>query len=299
MSYRQKFPAVSVIALLLLLSLSCALYAAAVSSMSADNLNYNINTKKISAAGNVVINRQDLTLRGDNGEGSTENQEFTIKGNVRGSFPAQKVELVKANRVKWLRSENKKSDGSVEAVGNVSITRGDKEKLNAEYLRWEFGTTNYIARDNVDAVLKDHILKAGEVGRSGDRFWGTDVKRYENRQKKIGLAADAVEGKIIDGKVQEFIATNNVAVDYTDKDGLKTIVTGNKAIYSKARGTVVISGGAKASRGDGKTVTSDTIVLHEESRIIEAIGNSKITFIIDNKGDKKDAGTKNEKKVGE
>jgi len=125
-------------------------------------------------------------------------------------------------------------------------------------------------------------------------------KDMRNRVKKVGIKAESVEGKIKGENVTEFIATGNVVIDYLDKDGLKTTITGAKAVYSKDRGTVVISGGAKAVRGDGKTVTSDTVVLHEDSKIIEAIGNSKITFVIDDKNTKKDAAKKEkDKKAGE
>ena len=298
MSSRQKFSIISTLILSFLLSCPNPLFAAAESSMSADNINYNINTKKITATGNVVINRKDFTLWGDRGEGSTENQEFILKGNVRGSFTSQKVDLVKAESVKWIGASSGKSEGIAEASGNVLIKRGEKEKLKADYVRWKLGSSDYIARGNVNADLKDHLLESQEVGRSGDRFWGNKVKRYENRVKRIGLTADAVEGKISGGQVAEFIATDNVIVDYLDKDGLKTTVSGAKAVYSKDRGTVVISGGAKAVRGDGKTVTSDTVVLHEDSKIIEAIGNSKITFVITDKNIKKDT-DKKEKKTGE
>jgi hypothetical protein len=51
-----------------------------------------------------------------------------------------------------------------------------------------------------------------------------------------------------------------------------------------------MSGGAKAVRSDGKTVTADTMVLHEDTKNIEAIGNSSITFLMEEKSqDKKPA----------
>jgi lipopolysaccharide export system protein LptA len=50
----------------------------------------------------------------------------------------------------------------------------------------------------------------------------------------------------------------------------------------------VISGNAKAVRSDGKTVLADSIIVHEDSNDIEAIGNSKITFITNEKKDNKE-----------
>lgn len=294
MSYRQKLSAVFITVLLIALNISCVLFAAGESSMSADNIQYNVNTKKIVASGNVIIKRMGSTLWGDKGEGNTENSEFFISGNVKGSFPAENTEL-KADRVKWFRSENKKSDGLAEAIGNVRLTRGDKERLNAGYVSWEMSSSSYIARGNVDAVIEGQILIAEEAGRSGSRFWAKKVKRYENIKSKVGITADVIEGKMAGSEVMEAIATGKVSIDYVDKERLKTIVTGTKAVYSKTLGTVVLSGEARAVRDDGKTVAADTIVLHEKTKNIEAIGNSRITFFID---DKKEKGTP-KPKVGE
>ena len=84
------------------------------------------------------------------------------------------------------------------------------------------------------------------------------------------------------------VADQNVVFDYVDKDGLKTRVTGDKAVYSKARGTIVVSGNTKAVRSDGKTVTADTMVVHEDTRNIEAKGNSKIVFVVEEKAKKEE-----------
>ncbi|MEG1800091.1 MAG: hypothetical protein RR214_07895, partial [Synergistaceae bacterium] len=167
-----------------------------------------------------------------------------------------------------------------------SITKGTSDKLSAQYVRWETDTENYTARGNVDAVSQNRILRAGEAGRSGSKFWGKKVTRYEDRTKKIGFSADAVDGTFRGKLMSEVVASGSVSIDYVDKAGLKTVVTGDKAIYSKDRGTVVISGNASAVRSDGKVVTADNLVLHEESKNIEAIGRSKIVFDMP-KNDKK------------
>ena len=77
-------------------------------------------------------------------------------------------------------------------------------------------------------------------------------------------------------------------MDFVDKEGLKSKVTGEKGVYSKSKATFVISGNAKAVRSDGKTVLADSIIVHEDSNDIEAIGNSKITFITNEKKDNKE-----------
>jgi len=75
-------------------------------------------------------------------------------------------------------------------------------------------------------------------------------------------------------------------IDFVDKEGLKSRVTGDNGVYSKAKATFVVSGNAKAVRSDGKTVSADTIIVHEDTNDIEAKGNSRITFVTGENKDK-------------
>ena len=71
-----------------------------------------------------------------------------------------------------------------------------------------------------------------------------------------------------------------------DKDGLKSVVTGEKAVYSKAKATVVVTGKAHMVRSDGKTADADKFILHEDTKNIEAIGNSTMIFDAADKNNK-------------
>lgn len=247
-------------------------------TMSADTINYNLNTKKVSATGNVVIKRDGAMLRGDNGEGSMETSEFSIQGNVKGTFTADNTDMT-ADKVKWTGMKSTKNDGIVEAFGKVHLTRGKNEKIDADYVIFELGTKNYTARGNVEAKTENNILIANEAGQSKDKFWGKKVKRYENIKQKLVVSADFVNGITVNEEINELAATGNVTMDFVDSEGLKSRVTGDKGVYSKSKGTFVISGNAKAVRSDGKTVSADSIIVHEKTNDVEAIGNSKITFI--------------------
>lgn len=251
-------------------------------TMSADTINYNVNTKKISAVGNVIIKREGAILWGDKGEGSTETSEFTLQGNVKGTFPAEKAELT-ADKVKWTGSKSAENDGIAEAFGKVHLTRGTNEKIDADYVLWELGTKNYTARGNVDAKTENNILIADEAGQTKDKFWGKKVKRYEDIRQKLVVSADSVNGTTVNEEISELVAVGNVVMDFVDKEGLKSRVTGDKGVYSKTKATFVMSGNAKAVRSDGKTVSADSIIMHEDTNDIEAIGNSKITFITNDK----------------
>ena len=283
--YLRLLPAV---AFFLFLPFQTTLSAAPVEgTMSADTINYNVNTKKISAVGNVIIKREGAILWGDKGEGNMETSEFTLQGNVKGTFPAEKTDLT-ADSVKWKGSKNSENDGIAEAVGKVHLTRGANEKIDADYVLWELGTKNYTAKGNVDAKTENNILIADEAGQSKDKFWGKKVKRYEDIKQKLVVSADTVNGTWVNEEINELVAVGNVVMDFVDKEGLKSKVTGEKGVYSKSKATFVISGNAKAVRSDGKTVLADSIIVHEDSNDIEAIGNSKITFITNEKKDNKE-----------
>lgn len=277
-------------ALLLTCLFAFAAQAAERATMTADTLNYDMNTKKITASGSVELQRAAARLYADYGEGATENAFFELRGNVRGTFPEYQANLDSAQSVKWTESHLQGRDGTIEAFGGVSITRGNGDYLKADFVKWELGTEEYMAQGNVDMLYDQRALKAAEVGRKDRVFWAKRVAQYKDLKENTSLAANRVDGEITaNGEVSQVVATGSVRVDYVDREGYKTRLTGEKAVYSKARGTVVISGGAKAVRSDGKVVTADTMVLHETTKNIEAIGRSSISFEIE---DKKNEGKK-------
>lgn len=283
--YLRLLPAV---AFFLFLPFQTTLSAAPVEgTMSADTINYNVNTKKISAVGNVIIKREGAVLCGDKGEGSTETSEFTLQGNVKGTFPAEKTDLT-ADRVKWKGSNKPENNGIAEAAGKVHLTRKTNETIDADYVLWELGTKNYTAKGNVYAKTENNILIADEAGQSKDKFWGKKVKRYEDIKQKLVVSADTVNGTKANEEINELVAVGNVVMDFVDKEGLKSRVTGEKGVYSKTKATFVMSGNAKAVRSDGKTVSADSIIMHEDTNDIEAIGNSKISFITNEKKSNKE-----------
>lgn len=274
-------------------------------TLSANDIKYNVNTGDARAVGNVVIKREGATLSGDEAEGNTNKEVMTLRGNVRGEFPEQNATL-KAESATWTGDKTKRTDGVVEASGSVRLTRGAEDYLNADRVRWEPGTENYEAHGNVDGLLEKKILKADEARRRGNKFWATGVRRYEDLTEKFTISARTVEGTLApdpktgQNALSEMTANRSVVLDYVDKEGLKTRVTGEKAVYSKARGTIVLSGGTKAVRSDGKTVRADTMVVHEDTRVIEAKGNSQIVFIVEEEEkpaeEKSESGQKKTKK---
>ncbi len=274
------------------------------STLTAEDIQYNVNTGDARAKGNVVVKRDGSTLTGSEAQGNTEQEIMTLTGSVSGDFPEKGVKMT-ADRAVWTGDKTKKTDGTVEAFGKVRLTKAPGDRLFADYVLWKLGTEDYKASGNVDGIMSGKALIAAEATRTGSKFWARDVKRYEDMVQKFVLSAKTVDGllekdaKTGQDTMKEMTADQNVVFDYVDKQNLKTRVTGDKAIYSKARGTIVVSGNAKAVRSDGKMVTADTMVMHEDTRNIEAKGNSKITYIVEEKAKKEEpaAATSGKKKT--
>lgn len=267
---------ICLLAVLLFISQITSNALAEAGSLNADNISYNVNTKIVQAKGNVVVKRNSATMWGDSAEGNTETSDFSLRGNVKGDFPENKAKM-SSDSVKWSKSLNKGND-IVEAFGSVYLTQEPKDKLRADYIRWETETSNYLARGRVDGILGNKIIKAAEAGRSEMKFWGKKVARYEDIDQKIGFSSEKLDGTIKNDEIQTAIAVGSVSIDFVDNDGLKSVITGEKAIYSKSDATLIVIGKAHMVRSDGKTADADKFVLHEDTKNIEAIGNSRMIF---------------------
>ena len=133
-----------IFAALCIVSALCSLEAAALAApaqkkpatkkvattLSANDIKYNVNTGDARATGNVVIKREGSTLWGDEAEGNTNDEIMTLRGNVRGEFPAQDATL-KSESATWTGDKSKRTDGLVEAFGSVRLTPGGRRRTTS------------------------------------------------------------------------------------------------------------------------------------------------------------------------
>jgi lipopolysaccharide assembly outer membrane protein LptD (OstA) len=90
-----------------------------------------------------------------------------------------------------------------------------------------------------------------------------------------------VKGAIVEGLLREFEAEGSVKMEIKHaKDGTVTKISGGKALYSKDRGSIVMSGGAVAVQR-GRKITAKNVVFYPTTSKIEAKGNPKITFDVE------------------
>ena len=256
---------------LLLLALLCApAWAAATGSanLTADTMQYNPDTGEIHARGDVHLFRPDGELFGDTGQGNANGRDFEMRGNVRGTFTEDDLDIVCA----YICLSSEGTDPvrrTITASGDVVLTR-DEDRITASYLSWSMDREGYTARGDVLGNFRFYHIDADEAARDGDDFSARGVRRYEDHERNMTLQANRVNGKLAEGRVAELIADGNVVMDSPDDTGKMTRVTGNRGVFSVARGTIVISGNAIVTQ-DGRRLHAGSIVYHLDTGRIEAL----------------------------
>ncbi len=243
-------------------------------TLKADALSYNPATKKMVATGNVRLIRADGELSGQRGEGDVGANHFLMEGSVRGKFPKEGISL-ESDILELTISNDRKI---LEGRGNVRLLRGE-DRLNADKVRWVIGEDSYRGVGNVIARFETHSIDADEVARDGERFWGKGVHRYEDKKQRFTLKASKINGVIRNNDVKELIAEGGLSMRMIGKQEKPLTITGKKGVYSKDRGTLVVSGGARAVQDD-RVVEAENLVLHLDSKRIEALGKPQITFML-------------------
>jgi len=78
-------------------------------------------------------------------------------------------------------------------------------------------------------------------------------------------------------RISEMDIRGDVRIILEEDAGNLTIVQGDSALYSLERGSLVVSGNARAIQGEQK-ITAESLVVFPESRRIEAKGKPQIIF---------------------
>lgn len=244
-------------------------------TLTADRMNYNPDTREITVEGNVHFQRPDGELFGDWGRGSADGSDFDMQGNVRGNFTQESINIV----CRFIRLETEGSNPprrKIIASGDVTLTRSN-DKLTAQRVTWELDRENYKATGKVLSNFGQHSIDADEVARNGEQFWARTVRKYEDKGRKLTLSSSKASGLIRRGDVVELIAEGRLVVNMIDNNGNATRITGNRGVFSKDRGTVVVSGNAVATQ-DGRNLQAESIVYHIEGGRLDAIGRPSLTI---------------------
>ncbi|MDR1515151.1 MAG: hypothetical protein LBS45_05600 [Synergistaceae bacterium] len=252
-----------------ILAASCVTVTAAGNAvLQADSMNYDPKSRSVTAEGNVRFKSPDGEISGDRGIGYTDGGSFEMEGRVRGRFAAQSMDIT----CDFIMLE-RAADGKqiITARGSVRVSRDDGT-IAAGEIEWELESDNYSAGGGVLIDFGSYMVDSDEASRNGNRFRARNIRRYEDRARRMIITAQEADGLIERGDIVELIAEGGVAMNIAEVRGSSTRITGNRGVFSRDRGTLVISGGASASQ-EGRSVRAANIVYHIDSGRVEAIGD--------------------------
>jgi lipopolysaccharide export system protein LptA len=241
--------------------------------LTAESLSYDSNTGWVAASGNIHFTSPDGELFSDRGGGDINGKVFVASGNVRGSFKRESVEIT--CEAISLSNENE-SERRINASGDVVLTRLS-DRLSAQSVMWEIGGNSYKAEGNVLGTFEDFSIDSDMMTRSGDQFWASGIREYMDRERGVRLSSRKANG-VFDGReIVELITEGSVSIKMSGKNGEISTVTGNKGVYSLARGTIVVTGNARIDRGD-HSLKASSVVYHLASGRVEALGQPTLMF---------------------
>ena len=267
----------------LLIIISVILYAAVtvfaadtMTTLVADSMRFDPNTNLITAEGNVHITNPDGEVFGDFGSGNTDGNNIEMRGNVRGNYRDRDGGVINfsCDSVEIVGRDN--SDRIITAMGGVELFKAN-DALSANRVVWYSGVQRYSASGEVIGEFEAYSIDADDVSREENSFSARNVRRFYERTRNITMSASRVDGILSGEEIVETTADGGVVITMPDSNGVMTRATGAKGIYSVARGTVVLSGGATVTQ-QGRVLNSNEIVYFLDSGQFNAQGNPSIVF---------------------
>ncbi|MDR3331348.1 MAG: hypothetical protein LBT08_01855, partial [Synergistaceae bacterium] len=243
--------------------------------LTADSMNYDPATGRITAFGNVRFMRPDGEIFGDRGAGNANGRDFEVHGNVRGNFTREAAEIVCESLFLSSAGESPLRR-KITASGDVILTR-DGDRMSAQTITWEMDRDNYKATGEVIGTFAQYSIDSDLIARNEDKIWAHNIRRYEDRDRGLFLSAGKASGIIRESEVVELIADGEVIMSMPDNMGVVSRATGDKCVFSLDRGTIVISGNAAVKQGE-RRLNASSIVYHLDSGRIDALGQPTLVF---------------------
>ena len=221
-------------------------------TLSANRMRFDAETGDFLADGNVIITAGDLKLTAPEGSGNVESRIVNFDKGITASG-------------KWY------GDNVNIKAGRVSLSFQDIPSC-----KFQNGVKGSMGTMKLDA---DRLTITGTGGvdkPSGKdtqtKFWLSKARNIEDSSKGLSFGADNVEGVLRAGDLHELTAKKNVWLKGKPKaQGDPVSLRGDNALYSLARGSVVVSGHVTAVQG-GRTLRSDSVVYFPDQNRVEALG---------------------------
>jgi len=212
--------------------------------LNSDTMEYDPDEGKIYASGNVKFSRDQLDVFAQEAEGRVDGSFAMFRGNVRGE-------------------------------GELN---GEEVDFTCDILDGGFNEPAFYGlKGNVDARIGSKHIIAEIVTLSGSEIEAEKIEHFRDEESGITASGRTMEGTLKDDVIEDMIINDNVRIILEGNHGTDTIVTGERAVYSRERGTLVVTGSAKAVQKD-RTITADSLVVFPETERIEASGEPRIIF---------------------
>ncbi|MDI9387711.1 MAG: LPS export ABC transporter periplasmic protein LptC [Synergistota bacterium] len=214
--------------------------------MTADSMQYDSASGYFTASDNVTITREGLTATARKAEGNMNEGRIDLIGDVRilGEWDGEKVDVRAQVLVAYLQEP-----------------------------------TGFTLKGTVTGAWGGRLVEAEELSTRGDAFAVAKLARYSDSVGGYSFSCSSAEGKLKEGEITEFTGKGAFRLVSSPGRGAVTEIRGDRAVYSKARGTIVVNGKVTAVQ-DGRSLASDSLVYFTKQNRIEATGKPQLVFKI-------------------
>lgn len=272
---KRRYP---VFAAALAIALAAAAFAAE-TTLVADSMRYDPKTGVITARGNVRVTNPGGEIFSDSGIGLSDGSRIEMRGNVRGHYKDKDGNVVNFSCAAASIDGRRGADRVVTASGGVRLSKG-KDTLTARSVVWHTSTDRYSASGDVLGEFETYSIDADMVSRDINSFSAQTVRKFRERSNDVTMSASRASGLIKNGEVTDVTAEGGVVMTMPDKDGVMTRAAGDRGVYSRARGTLVLSGGAVVTQA-GRALRSESVVYFLGTGRMDALGKPSLTLETD------------------
>jgi len=226
------------------------------SSLTADYIKFNPDSKKALVQGNIRILKDKLTVRGEIATLDLNLNIATFEG--RSSFTKRDTKLYSDSATAFFDTDK------VDLSGSVEVEQKNK-KASSEAANYDDNSKTIIMTGNVVAVIEKpkSLMKEESAGK---------YKSEEAKKALITRTHVKCDKLIIDTESNDAKAYGNVLVIQTSKEAKS-----DQAEYSEGNAVIVMTGNVYMKKNDD-WITADKVIVSVDKEIFEATGGVETTF---------------------
>lgn len=226
------------------------------STLTADYIRFNPDSKKALVQGNIRIVKDKLTVRGEKATLDLNMNIATFE--ERSSFTKGESKLYSNSATAFFDTDK------VDLSGSVEVEQKNK-KASSEAANYDDNSKTIIMTGNVIAVIEKPKSMMKEES----------AKKYDNEETKTALVTRTsikCDRLIIDTESNDAQAFGSVYVFQTSKEAKS-----EAAIYSEENENIVMTGNVYLKKNDD-WIKADKVIVSVNKEMFEAIGGVETTF---------------------